>query len=81
MGIRCFTVVRGDRLAWLDFTNRPVIADRTRVTKRRLGCLRAMARGYQLRATANEDGPWPRGAQLAPAARFVSVARRVVGAA
>ena len=36
MGIRSVTVVRGDRFAWLDFTNRPVTADRTRVTKLRL---------------------------------------------
>jgi hypothetical protein len=35
--IRSVTVVRGERLAWLDFTNRPVTADRARVTKFRLG--------------------------------------------
>jgi hypothetical protein len=55
MGIRSVTVVRGDRFAWLDFTNRPVTADRTRVTKLRLGGLRAMARGYPLCAAASED--------------------------
>jgi hypothetical protein len=44
--IRSVTVVRGERLAWLDFTNRPVTVDRARVTKFRLGCRRAMASGY-----------------------------------
>jgi hypothetical protein len=55
MGIRSVTVVRGDRFAWLDFTNRPVTAERTRVTKLLLGCLRAMARGYRLCAATSED--------------------------
>jgi hypothetical protein len=35
--IRSVAVVRGDRFAWLDFTNRPVTADRTRVYEAPLG--------------------------------------------
>ena len=50
MGIRSVTVVRGDRFAWLDFTNRPVTADRTRVVN--FGCLLAdrlgMRRSYPI---------------------------------
>src|SRR3954454_5799479 len=51
IGIRAVTVVRGDRFAWLDFTNRPVTADRTRVTKLCLACLRAMTRRYPARGS------------------------------
>src|SRR4051794_910296 len=51
IGIRSVTVVRGDRFAWLDYTNRPVTADRTRVTKLLLACLRAMARRYPARGS------------------------------
>jgi hypothetical protein len=56
MGIRSVIVVRRDRLAWLDFANRPVTADRTRVTKFRLGCWRAMATGCPLFAASQRCG-------------------------
>ena len=49
MRIRSVTVVRGDRFASLDFTNRPVTADRTRVVTLGLECFfRAMAYGYPI---------------------------------
>ena len=65
MGIRSVSVCAWDRFAWLDFTNRPVTADRTRVTKLRWGCLRAMRRGYRSCAAAGRRQSRADGAQRA----------------